>query len=53
MFTSADKAWVAGAVAWLGQTLAVKFGLGGIITPELVALVAGAATWWVRNKATP
>jgi hypothetical protein len=50
MFTIADKAWVAGLAAWLGQTIAAKLGWGAFLTPELLALVAGAATYWVPNR---
>jgi len=50
MLTSMDKAWVGGLVAFVGQLLSTKFGLG-FITPELVALITGVIVYWVPNKA--
>jgi hypothetical protein len=49
MLTASDKAWVAGLVTYVGHLLATKAGLS-FVTPELVAILAGAATWWMPNK---
>lgn len=53
MLTTADKAWVAGLLAWIGQLLATKLGWGTFLSPELLALITGAITYWVPNKPAP
>ena len=53
MLTNSDKAWVAGLIAWLGQYAATRFGFGWLVTPEMLALVTGAATYWVPNLQRP
>jgi hypothetical protein len=50
MFTQSDKAWVGGIVTLVGQYLAQRFSLGSFLTPELLAVIAGAAVYWVPNK---
>lgn len=53
MFTAADKAWVAAVVTWVGHLLATKLGLAAFISPELLAVVTGAVTYWMPNRAAP
>jgi hypothetical protein len=50
MITTMDKAWTAGFVTFIGQYLSTRSGWGWL-TPELVAMVAGIATYWMPNKA--
>ena len=55
MLTTSDKAWVAAAVAYLGQLASSTFGWPQL-SPELIALITGAAVWWMPNllpKAAP
>jgi hypothetical protein len=53
MFTQSDKAWAGGIVTLVGQYLGQRFGLGSFLTPELLAVIAGAAIYWIPNKTTP
>jgi hypothetical protein len=48
VLTTMDKSWVSGLVAFAGHYLSTKMGWSWI-TPELVGLVAGVATYWVPN----
>lgn len=48
MLTHSDKAWVSGLVAFLGHFAFTQLGWA-FITPELIGLVAGVATYWVPN----
>jgi hypothetical protein len=48
MLSTADKAWAAGLVTFVGQYLSSRFGWT-FITPELLALLAGVVTYWVPN----
>jgi hypothetical protein len=50
MLTTSDKAWIGGLIAWGGQYLSTRFNWS-FITPELIALLTGAAVYWVPNKA--
>jgi hypothetical protein len=52
MFSQSDKAWVSALVALVGQYLTSKLGWS-FITPELVAAIAGIATWFTPNRAAP
>jgi hypothetical protein len=53
MFTQSDKAWAGGIVTLVGQYLGQRFGLGSFLTPELLAVLAAAAVYWIPNKAAP
>lgn len=50
MFSTSDKAWVGGLIAWGSHYLSTRFGLS-FVTPELVALLTGVAVYWVPNLA--
>lgn len=48
MGVPSNKAWLGAIIAYLGQ-LAVSYLGWPMLSPELIAIITGAAVWWIPN----